>query len=288
MAIEHAHLLKSTTSFDTDINSTTINDDDDNDIDDTTPWLQRTHTTPLKSKMPHLTRSVIIHTLLIFCYTFFAWLYIYTNASFFPFHSHAADYPAPGQTALLAIPSLDIQYASTPQELRSTSGYFGPPTPDMDAQWDSLLDRKRIRVTAAELARNGRTSVAMGGDGDTDDAGSGDSGYLAWLGVFHELHCLNFARMWKDRDYYYPNATEYEVKYISEHVDHCMDRLRAVLMCHPDVSDLITMYWDKSTKPMVNGTRILERCVDWDALMASTADRQISAEEMSVLKNPTL
>ena len=36
-----------------------------------------------------------------------------------------------------------------------------------------------IRVTKAELEAHGQTSVQLPG-----------GGYLAWLGVFHELHCV--------------------------------------------------------------------------------------------------
>ena len=37
-----------------------------------------------------------------------------------------------------------------------------------------------IRVTAAELGRNNQESVTLTEGG----------GYLGWLGVFHELHCI--------------------------------------------------------------------------------------------------
>lgn len=70
--------------------------------------------------------------------------------------------------------------------------------------------------------------------------------------------------------------------------DHCLDRIREVLMCRPDVSDLVTMFWNQSSKPTVNGTRILHNCVNWDALIESTADRSVGREEMDALENPNL
>lgn len=70
------------------------------------------------------------------------------------------------------------------------------------------------------------------------------------------------------------------------HIDHCLDRIRAVLMCHPDISSLVTFYWENNSKPTVNSTKTLHECVDWDALMVSMKGRWVGPDEMSVLENP--
>ena len=59
------------------------------------------------------------------------------------------------------------------------SPYVGPPTPELDVAWRDLMGNMSIRVTNAELKHTGQKSVELP-----------QGGYLAWLGVFHELHCI--------------------------------------------------------------------------------------------------
>ena len=59
------------------------------------------------------------------------------------------------------------------------SPYVGPPSVDLDRAWQNLVANMSIRVTKAELERRGQSSVALPG-----------GGHLAWLGVFHQLHCV--------------------------------------------------------------------------------------------------
>ncbi|KAF2730277.1 hypothetical protein EJ04DRAFT_445409, partial [Polyplosphaeria fusca] len=70
-------------------------------------------------------------------------------------------------------------------------------------------------------------------------------------------------------------------------IDHCLDRMRAMFMCHPDISSLVTFLWEEGSKPTVDGTKTLHECVDWDALMASIKGRGVSPDEMSALENPS-
>ena len=59
------------------------------------------------------------------------------------------------------------------------SPYVGPPSEPLDTAWQHLLANMSIRVTKDELQRHGQSSVALPG-----------GGHLAWLGVFHQLHCV--------------------------------------------------------------------------------------------------
>ena len=77
--------------------------------------------------------------------------------------------------------NLDLQY-----ETRSFTNlvdghyYTGNPNSNVDTAWENLLRGMHLRVTAEELAHRNQTSVALTEGG----------GYLAWLEVFHELHCI--------------------------------------------------------------------------------------------------
>ena len=62
----------------------------------------------------------------------------------------------------------------------SQSPFAGPPSPDIDAAWDKLLAPMHMRISIQELRRDNQNSVQLPEGG----------GYLGWMGVFHELHCI--------------------------------------------------------------------------------------------------
>ena len=64
--------------------------------------------------------------------------------------------------------------------------------------------------------------------------------------------------------------------------------LRQAAVCHADVS-LTTFVWDeKKAKPMFDASESRHTCVDWEAVMASTAQRVVSDEEIGRLVNPLM
>lgn len=75
---------------------------------------------------------------------------------------------------------LRIKYKQTIFHNLTGNPYAGAPTPELDAAWDDLLAPMHIRVSQGELRRDNQKSVALIEGG----------GYLGWLGVFHELHCV--------------------------------------------------------------------------------------------------
>ena len=108
-------------------------------------------------------------------------------------------------------------------------------------------------------------------------------------------------------EYYYPNITAHERHRMQNHSgtclswsfgyvtnrtsfsDHCMDRIQAILMCHPDYSTLTTMRWTtEDPKPMVDGVRTLRSCIDWDRMIESLQDRVVAEETLGALRNPSL
>lgn len=158
------------------------------------------------------------------------------------------------------------------------SPYAGEPTPESDEAWHTLLNNMSVRVTGEELARHNQTSVELPG-----------GGYLAWLGVFHELHCVKMLRQWSWREHYFPNMTAHEHRHQMVHIDHCLDWLRNAAICGADTSALAVFKWDeKLPHPMLNTKRVSHRCVDWDALMRSHEDRVVSRDEIVSMTNPLM
>jgi Mycotoxin biosynthesis protein UstYa len=81
-----------------------------------------------------------------------------------------------------SLKNLDLQYETRSfMNLVENNRYTeDPAASNVDTAWNNLLRRMHIRVTAAELAHRNQTSIALPEGG----------GYLAWLEVFHELHCI--------------------------------------------------------------------------------------------------
>ena len=79
-----------------------------------------------------------------------------------------------------AVDNLRFSYSPTLFHRLNASPYAGQPSPEIDRAWDALLAPMHITVSKAELERSNQDSVALPESG----------GYLGWLGVFHELHCI--------------------------------------------------------------------------------------------------
>lgn len=178
----------------------------------------------------------------------------------------------------LAFAGLAVRYKFRLYDNFVNSPYAGEPTVESDTAWHELLNNMSVRVTAEELASHNQSSVALP-----------NGGYLAWLGVFHELHCVKMLRQWSWREHYFPNLTAQEHRHQMVHIDHCIDWLRNAAMCSADTSALAVFKWESSLPhPMLNTKRVPHRCVDWEAMMSSHEDRLVSHAEVASLVNPIL
>lgn len=175
-----------------------------------------------------------------------------------------------------AMTDLQLLYKPTLFTPSQDSPFTGEPSPESDHAWHDLMENMTIRVSREELEAGDQTSVALP-----------EGGFMAWLGVFHELHCVKMLREWKYRDHYHPNLTEEEVSHKEIHADHCLEMLRSASMCHTDLS-LTTFKWDRPNKPMLDTKRPIHMCADWQTLMSSMRHRLVTSEEVRSMQNPTL
>ncbi|KAI5919788.1 hypothetical protein F4810DRAFT_466838 [Camillea tinctor] len=157
---------------------------------------------------------------------------------------------------------------------RDTHGYqkvkkfAGPPTPEKDKAWDHLIKPAYFNATLEELERAGESLENV-----TQLTGGG---YLASIGVFHELHCVRQLRFYLYKDRYYPNLSESDVKYLQIHLDHCIESLRDTVMCYGNTA-LISFFWDnpKSSQPAAqSGAR--SKCAQWDSIERWGYSRMVS------------
>ncbi len=79
-----------------------------------------------------------------------------------------------------SLEDLDRQYTATLFRNLTGNLYAGPPSDEIDTAWNLLLAPMHVRITREELERDNQASVPLPEGG----------GYLGWMGVFHELHCV--------------------------------------------------------------------------------------------------
>ncbi|KAI9644382.1 hypothetical protein NHQ30_007739 [Ciborinia camelliae] len=175
-----------------------------------------------------------------------------------------------------ALPDMDVKYHSHQYSLMRESPFVGPPSPSVDEAWHTLLSNMSIRVSDKELSAHSLTSVALP-----------DGGNLAWVGVFHELHCVKMLQQANYHEYYHHNVGGQELRDLQVHVGHCIGLLRATVMCRPYLASLTTFVWREGLKgPLLAPERPVRQCVNWDVLMGSIRDRVVAKEELERLKNP--
>jgi len=212
-------------------------------------------------------RIILLHICLILLYSTISFLFV---------NRQECRYPG----SYNIFPSQKFKYEPKLFSDSSEDGFadsHGDPSAEVDERWHKLMMNISIRVSEKELKRNGQTSVELP-----------NGGHLAWLEVYHSLHCLKRLRKWNHRQYYYPNLLESSVEYMMSHVDHCIERVRQAVMCLPDLS-LTTFEWtENNTTPMLNTYKAPHTCVDWGHLMHSIKDRIVDPSELDSMVNPNL
>ncbi|KAI1283598.1 hypothetical protein F5Y07DRAFT_394502 [Xylaria sp. FL0933] len=173
-----------------------------------------------------------------------------------------------------ALPGLKFNYVAQKYIYVEASPFSGPPSSSADEAWHKLLNFTNLRASASELQLSNQTSVELP-----------DGGYMVWLSVFHQLHCIKMLRQWRYREHYHPQIPEEDKPHWEIHLDHCLDLLRSATMCHADTT-LTTFRWVDNPKPMLNTRRVDHKCIDWEGLMGSIEHRVVDSDEMSRMVNP--
>ncbi|GES64619.1 hypothetical protein ATEIFO6365_0009010800 [Aspergillus terreus] len=140
------------------------------------------------------------------------------------------------------------------------SPYMGEPNPDVDQLWYGLSKMFNYGVDYDTLKRMNRTKAAA--------QWPGTKKYQVGLETFHQLHCLNYVRMYTYQSYY--EKIDYDMvaetpEERQEHKDHCVEVLRQSLMCSPDLN-IYSYHWIGHRKfPYAELHTPHQKCIDWDA-----------------------
>ncbi|KAI8631540.1 hypothetical protein F5Y19DRAFT_473212 [Xylariaceae sp. FL1651] len=126
-------------------------------------------------------------------------------------------------------------------------------------------------VRATSFFRASREEMERAGESIDDAVEIADGGYIAVLGVYHELHCLRHLRFYLYREHYYPNLTAEQMDYLHIH----LEALRKSIMCHGN-SALFSFKWYGKDSPRATvksgGSSV---CVKWDAIQQWSSSRAL-------------
>ncbi|KAK0723430.1 hypothetical protein B0T26DRAFT_260663 [Lasiosphaeria miniovina] len=135
---------------------------------------------------------------------------------------------------------------------------FGPPSPEIDANWNRLIHDRYFAISEEEATR-------AWGDRRFEFVDQKRGGYSAGLEVFHTLHCVNALRMMMHPDYYparhshgpfhtgkqppppfhpLPLITPDNQHLTHTATEHCLDALRQTIQCYGSTTLIPTRYMD--------------------------------------------
>ncbi|ETS75000.1 hypothetical protein PFICI_13484 [Pestalotiopsis fici W106-1] len=157
------------------------------------------------------------------------------------------------------------------RDIDGPNPYTGKPRPEHDEAWRELISPITIKVSADELSR------FSGGDSTIEFADG--SGYIAEMGVYHELHCIKRVRRYLHLSHYYPNMTEADRVREDAHIDHCLEYWRESAMCRGDVT-LGTFFWRDGYPTSRVYTD--NECIDWHALDTWARRRMVDMNDRSI------
>ncbi|KAJ9363087.1 hypothetical protein DTO280E4_2836 [Paecilomyces variotii] len=119
--------------------------------------------------------------------------------------------------------------------LHAESIYRAPPGPEVDAAWSYIsLGMGVFSLPEHEALKAGLEK----GDVRIPPGYKGSGEYMASVEVNHQLHCVNFLRKaaWFNYPYYRNQGSEFSDSgaELENHLYHCTEMLRQVLMCNAD------------------------------------------------------
>jgi len=182
-------------------------------------------------------------------------LLVVLNLIFFLFmmlHISISRNSCPGLIYSPAADAVEYEVRTFNTSLFVKNTYNGYPNDQNNRAWAMLNSHQNIVVSKEELIKLNRTSVEIPGQG-----------YLVTLGVFHELHCLNYIRQRLYPEIF--NQTE-DVHTVRLHVAHCLDNLRQAIQCHGDTS-VLTYSWRPDYRNPWPDFQIRHECRKIDKLM---------------------
>ncbi|OAG37494.1 hypothetical protein AYO21_08348 [Fonsecaea monophora] len=176
---------------------------------------------------------------------------------------------------------VEIQYNSRRfnASFYKESIYRQTASPEVDAAWEELgTELKGIVLSVDEAKRSGLEldRVMVGED-------YGGPGYVAFVEVTHQIHCLNLLRrgLWFNYEYYMSNnIAEFAdgESIVKLHIGHCLDTLRQALMCSSDTG-LLPFVWVGNPPKQFPDFFREHKCRNFEPILEFAKRREVKALE---------
>ncbi|KAJ6149038.1 Protein of unknown function DUF3328 [Penicillium samsonianum] len=199
------------------------------------------------------------------------------HASIKPDDLHAqpsAALPYIQEKHLQSLPRLYDQSITFNGTLDYPSKFRGAPSPDIDRAWDRSINLGAVNVSLSDddmrlLGMDPDTSVKL----PPEDGGA----YRLHFEFSHQMHCVNFIRMWTYQDYYKEEQAEFSDSPSTQrtHIDHCIEMLRQFVMCHAD-TNLVSANWVAGSNSPYPNFNTKHTCRNFDAVVDWAWDHQIT------------
>ncbi|KAK6811552.1 hypothetical protein RU639_012697 [Aspergillus parasiticus] len=153
-------------------------------------------------------------------------------------------------------------------DFEQPSVYRGRPTNQTEAAWNKLFMAPAINIPETKLPLLNRSSTVSW---LRTPKKRGD-GYVGYLEVFHQLHCLHMIRLQiyqkeYEEEFGYP-ASQFESQdtaVTSTHIDHCLETLRLNMMCTADVTPVLIVADDTAPLGRYVDFNTMQKCRNfWD------------------------
>ncbi|KAH8689801.1 hypothetical protein BGW36DRAFT_307145, partial [Talaromyces proteolyticus] len=177
------------------------------------------------------------------------------------------------------------------------SPFKGPPTAEVEAAWQSVMQYGMIAVSATDLRHAQRledlaTAAQFPRSAlptpNSSLSGDEEKKYIAVALGTHQLHCLHF--IWQDHHAtFFPNSTlrkQHEVPELYErHYEHCVDYIRQSIMCGFDTS-LVSYDWVREHQTPTPNSNVMHKCVNWGVVQGWLKERALMIPDGFVWRQP--
>ncbi|GAW15925.1 hypothetical protein ANO14919_053470 [Xylariales sp. No.14919] len=147
----------------------------------------------------------------------------------------------------------------------SQSIYRGPPTDEREAAWHALTALHGFEIPAHQLASLNRSTEGL--RRVPEDIGTG---FVGFLEVFHQLHCLNTIRQytWLQAGKYKTPPSKFNTSPVGQrmHVDHCIETVRLALMCFGDLTPVLIREAPETVQAMKADFDSHHKCRNFDKI----------------------
>ncbi|KAL1981351.1 hypothetical protein VTN96DRAFT_2742 [Rasamsonia emersonii] len=236
--------------------------DNDNDSDDVVPVKFRKAAASIRSHhrswwiwAVHL--LIILLEIAVAAALLLTWKSKSTTTTCSPLRKHELEFAAD------IVKYEDVKFAASGfHEHDETRTIFeGPPGPEVDRAWWNLTHVGVIGLTAEQNSKLATPSV---------ESIRQPGVYPVAIGMFHQLHCINYLRIQLDlQPGDDPNEDEEARR---KHKTHCIDYLRQVVQCHGDLTP-IALWYDDSYVGYSFDHAVVHSCRNFDAIYKWAVER---------------